>query len=70
VNKETAWDQGDSLHSLVNDGISTRFTNDQISPLDNDNGDEECSVASVFQLLSVGVGLQTEIVFMKGLLRL
>ena len=47
-----------SLHSLVNDGVSTRLTNDEICPLHDHNGYEESGVASVFQHLSVVVCLK------------
>ena len=43
----------------MNDGITPSFTDDQISPLHNDDGGEESSVASIFQDLAVIVGLQT-----------
>ncbi|PSN29410.1 hypothetical protein C0J52_26993 [Blattella germanica] len=40
-------------HPLVNNGISSCFANDQISPLHNHNGGEESRMAGVLQLLSV-----------------
>lgn len=36
-------------HSLVDEGILSGLTDDQISPLYYDNGCEECSVTSVLQ---------------------
>ena len=48
-------------HSLVDNGITTSFANDQVSPLYNDDRDEESSVAGVFQLLTVRVGLEDQI---------
>merc|ERR1719481_427959 len=44
------------LHSLLEYGVLSGLTNDKIGPLDNNNGDEEGSVASVLEDLSVSVG--------------
>jgi len=44
------------LHSLLEDGVLSGLTDDQIGPLDNDNRDEEGGVAGVLQDLSVGIG--------------
>ena len=43
-------------HALLEDRELASLTNDEISPLDNDNGDKEGSVASVLKDLSVPVG--------------
>lgn len=45
-------------HSLMDDGVSTSFANDQIGPLYDDNRDEESGMASVFQDLPVAVCLK------------
>ena len=37
------------LHTLLEDGVLPCLTDDQVSPLDNDNGDKEGCVASVLQ---------------------
>lgn len=44
-------------HSLLEEGESTRLANDDVGPLDNDDGHEESRVAGVFQLLAGIVGL-------------
>ena len=43
-------------HALLEDRELASLTNDEISPLDDDNGDKEGSVASVLKDLSVPVG--------------
>ena len=44
------------LHSLLEDGVLSGLTDDEIGPLDHHDGDEEGSVAGVLQDLPVGVG--------------
>ena len=44
------------LHSLLEYGVHSCLTNDEISPLYNDNGDKESRVTSVLKDLSVFVG--------------
>jgi len=44
------------LHSLLEEGELPGFTDDQVSPLHNDDGHEESCVTSVLQLLPLGVG--------------
>ncbi len=41
---------------LVKDGESPSFTDDDISPLDDDNGNEESGVAGVLEGLPVLIG--------------
>ena len=43
-------------HALLEDRKTSGLTDDQISPLDDNNGDKEGSVASVLQALPVMVG--------------
>ena len=43
------------LHSLLEDGVLPCLANDEISPLDDDNGNEEGSVAGVLEDLPVCV---------------
>lgn len=45
-------------HALVNQGVLSGLTDDQISPLHNDNCYKERCVASVLKGLSLEVGLQ------------
>jgi hypothetical protein len=42
----------------VNDGVTSSLANDEICPLDNDNGHEERSMASILEHLALGVRLQ------------
>ena len=44
-------------HALVDDGIPSGLTDHQISPLHDNNGDEESCVACVLQNLTLGIGL-------------
>jgi len=44
------------LHALLEYRVHSGLANDEISPLDNDNGHKEGSVASVLKNLSVPVG--------------
>lgn len=46
-----------SLHALLEDGVPPGLTDDQISPLHNDNADEEGCVAGELHDLSLLVGL-------------
>lgn len=48
-------------HSLVEDGITASLTNDDISPLHDDNWYEESGVACELQCLTVSVGLKWEL---------
>ena len=50
--------QGPVPHSLVEEGVSSSLANDQISPLDNDDGYKESGVAGEFQGLAIAVCLQ------------
>ena len=43
------------FHSLLEHGVLPRLTDDEVCPLDNNNGDKEGRVAGVLQDLSVGV---------------
>ena len=45
------------LHSLMEEWLPTGLGNDQIGPLDNDNGDEVAGVGGVFEVLSVFIRL-------------
>jgi len=47
----------DLLHSLVNDGVASCLTDDEVSPLNNDNRHEERRVTSVLQSLALRVRL-------------
>ena len=49
-----------SRHALMVQRISSSFTNDQIGPLYDDNGDEESSVAGVFQSFALLIGLEQD----------
>ena len=44
------------LHSLLEDRVSSGLTDDEISPLDDHDGDEESGMTSVLQDLPVGIG--------------
>ena len=55
VNEEPA---DDLRHALLEQGISTCFADNQISPLDDDNGDEESRVARVFECFALLVRLE------------
>merc|ERR1719219_198684 len=44
------------LHSLLEHGVLPRLTDDEVCPLDNNNGDKEGRVTGVLQDLPVGVG--------------
>ena len=48
------------MHALFENGIASRFADDQISPLDNHDGDEECRVTSEFQSFASFECLQTK----------
>ena len=54
--KENTKIQDPVIHALLEDRELASFANDQVSPLDNDNGDKEGSVASVLENFSVPVG--------------
>ena len=54
VNEQPA----DLRHALLEEGISTCLADDQISPLDNDNGDEESRVTRVFECFALLVRLE------------
>ena len=45
------------LHALVDQRVASRLTNDQISPLDNDNRHKEGGVTGEFKDLTVAVCL-------------
>lgn len=47
-------------HLLLNNGILSSFTDDQISPLYHYNADKESCVACVLQNLPLAVRLQEE----------
>ena len=47
----------DLRHALLKEGISTCLTDDQISPLNDDNGDEESRVTRVFECFTLLVRL-------------
>ena len=55
---EHGWDNYYLLHSLLEEGEFSCFTDDQIGPLYNHNGDKESCVTGVFKLLSLGIGLK------------
>jgi len=55
--KNKAKVQGPIAHALMEDGVTTRLTDDQIGPLHNHNRNEEGSVAGVFQSLAIAIGL-------------
>lgn len=52
-------------HALVHNRVSPRFTNYEIRPLDDDDGNEERSVACVFQCLSIAVCLKNKFISRK-----
>ena len=52
----------DLLHSLLEEREPPGLTDDQISPLYDDDGHEESRVARVLQLLSLVVGLEAIII--------
>lgn len=45
-------------HALVDDRVTARLANDQISPLHHHDGDEESGVAGELESLAVAVGLE------------
>jgi len=48
----------DLLHALVNDRVATSLTDDEISPLDDDDWHEERRVTGVLESLALSVCLQ------------
>lgn len=46
-----------SLHALLEQGQTAGLTDDQVSPLNDDNGHKECCMAGVLQLLPLGICL-------------
>ncbi len=45
-------------HSLLEQRIAASFANDQVSPLNNDNRNKECSVTGIFKGLALLVSLE------------
>lgn len=46
-------------HSLLEQGIATSLTNDQIGPLYDDNGNKEGSVTCILKSLTLLISLET-----------
>ena len=47
------------LHALMDDGVTSGLTDNEISPLNEDNRHEECGVAGVFKHLALSIRLHT-----------
>lgn len=55
--EQTNYIEGTVPHSLMDDGISSCFTDNQVGPLHNHNRNEECRMTCEFKSFSVPIRL-------------